>query len=79
MVTPRRVVTRDSESFGLRFWGPKQTCSDVLGPQGILCETESAAERESWAKTLRIKAKNEKRREALALGVAGNRRGGFAR
>src|SRR5262249_164050 len=62
-VTPRGVVTRDSESFGPRFRAARGTIKVPLGPRKVSVELESAAPATGLAEVLCWKAENAKRRE----------------
>jgi autotransporter-associated beta strand protein len=78
-VTPRGVVTRDSESFGPRFRGARGTIKVPLGPQSLSVELESAALAAGSAQVRAGKAENAKRRAISRSAFAGNSWAAFVR
>jgi hypothetical protein len=71
-VTPRGVVTRESESFGARFRGARGTFKVALGLRVCSLEIESAVAVAGLAEVLAGKAENAKRREGLLSALLGN-------
>ena len=79
LLTPRDLLSRDSESFGRRFRGAGGTIKVPIGPQKLAIETESAAATERLPKTLAGKAENAKRREDSLSALSVNPSGPFFR
>lgn len=61
LLTPRGLLTRDSESFGPRLWGAEGTVGVPVGPWSRSLEIEIAGRLAGSSQTVAAKAVNAKR------------------
>ena len=66
---PGHLLTRDSESFGPRFWGPTLTLKFQVGPRVVSLELETFSAAANLSQVLATKAVNAKTPRAETLGV----------